>query len=72
MLSYTESNATVTDVGSHKEGQPRRRFVRDENGKLDFDKASDNFDLSEFVPLECKVPSVCKLLQLSSTACPLK
>lgn len=51
----TKENGCLWSLpGSHKEGQPRRRFVRDEKGKLDFDKPSDDFDLSEFVPLECK------------------
>ena len=42
-------------AGSHKEGQPRRRFLRDANGKLSFDKPSDAFDLADFEPLEVKV-----------------
>ena len=44
-------------AGSHKEGQPRRRFLRDANGKLSFDKPSDDFDLTGFDPLEVKVRS---------------
>lgn len=55
ILCLKRCTNAVTCAGSHKEGQPRRRFVRDANGKLDFDKPSDDFDLSEFVPLECKV-----------------
>jgi len=42
-------------AGSHKEGQPRRRFLRDPDGKLTFNKPSDEFDLSDFQPLEVKV-----------------
>ena len=42
-------------AGSHKEGQPKRRFLKDKAGNLIFDKPADDYDLSEFVPLECKV-----------------
>lgn len=45
-------------AGSHKEGQPRRRFLKDKNGSLVFDKPGEEYDLSKFEPLEVKV-SLC-------------
>lgn len=51
----TKENGCLWSIlGSHKEGQPRRRFLRDPDGKLTFNKPSDEFDLSDFQPLEVK------------------
>lgn len=49
-----ENGCLWTIPGSHKEGQPRRRFLRDPDGKLTFDKSADEFDLKDFTPLEVK------------------
>lgn len=51
----TKENGCLWSIpGSHKEGQPRRRFFKDPDGKLAFDKPCDAFDLADFRPLEVK------------------